>query len=217
MKPFHFFLIAIFVLAWILAAIHPTTPQNWLQENIMVFIWLPIIIGLGHYIKLSKISYTIITIFLILHLVGAHYNYGAVPFGKMLGEWLGYDRNLYDRFMHFSFGLMMVIPVRELFLRISSIKGFWGYFIPINIMLSFSAIYEMFEWFSVLRLPPETGFLFIGGTDNWDPIKDMAVAGIGALLSIFILASIHAFRDPQFWTKFKSSFKKNKNITHMSV
>jgi putative membrane protein len=209
MKPYHFFLIAIFVISWILASINPATPENWMQENLIVFFFVPLIILLGRYIMLTKTSYALITIFIVLHLIGAHYNYGGVPIGDTIGELMGTDRNLYDRFMHFSFGLLMVYPIRELFLRVSNIKGFWGYFFPINIMLSFSALYEMFEWIGAINLPPEIAFLFVGGDDPWDPIKDMSLAGIGAVITILVIFTMNVLHDRDFWKKFRGSFKKN--------
>jgi putative membrane protein len=209
MKPYHFFLIAIFIVAWVLASIHPASPENWLQENILIFLAIPFIILLGRYIMLTKSSYALITIFLILHIIGAHYNYGSVPLGDTIGGLMGTERNLYDRFMHFSFGLLMVYPIRELFLRVSTIKGFWGYFFPINIMLSLSALYEIFEWIGAINLPPDIAFLFVGGNDPWDPIKDMTLAGIGAVLTILVIFIMDVLRDKDFWKKFRGSFKKN--------
>ncbi|MEX2052073.1 MAG: DUF2238 domain-containing protein [Candidatus Paceibacterota bacterium] len=191
MTKYHYFLITIFTIAWILSAIGPATPQNWLQENFIVFLWVPIIIILGRYFKLSNISYTIITVFLILHLVGAHYNYGFVPFGEILGDWTGSERNQYDRLMHFLFGLLMVYPVREFFLKATNIGGFWSYFLPINIIISFSAVYEIYEWISTTTLPPELAYLFVGGTDPWDAVKDMALALIGAVITIVFCGIIN--------------------------
>lgn len=190
MTRYHYGLIALFVIAWIWAAINPATPENWLQENLAVFLWVPAIIALGRYVKLSNTSYTLITIFLILHLIGAHYNYGSVPIGEWLGNLMGTERNQFDRLMHFLFGLMAVYPIREFFLKVSNLKGFWSYFFPVNIILSLSVVYEIFEWLSFINLPPEMGYLFVGGNDPWDAVKDMTLAGIGAILTTFILVFI---------------------------
>lgn len=195
MTKYHYFLITVFVIAWILSAINPTTPQNWLMENMVVFMWLPIIIILGRYFKLSNTSYTIVTIFAVLHLVGAHYDYGSVPFGHILGDWTGSERNQYDRLMHLLSGLMMVYPARELFIKATNLNGFWSYFMPINLILSFSAMYEIYEWASMSYLPPEVGYLFVGGHDPWDAMKDMALALVGATITMILLAIINKFKN----------------------
>ncbi len=209
MTKYHYFLITLFAVAWGIAAIHPATPQNWFQENIVIFFWVPVIILFGRYIKLSNTSYTIITAYLLFHLIGAHYNYGSVPFGQSVGELVGSGRNEYDRLVHLSFGLLMVYPFRELFLRITNVKGFWGYFLPINIILSFSAVYEIFEWISGINLPPDVAYLFIGGTDPWDAEKDMAMAGIGATATILLLCIFHSEKGRKLSLKLKETFRKN--------
>lgn len=74
---------------------------------------------------LSRISYTLIFLFLCLHAVGAHYTYTEVPYdawfgtvaGKMLNEVMGWERNHFDRLVHFSYGLLLAYPVREMFLH----------------------------------------------------------------------------------------------------
>jgi hypothetical protein len=103
-------------------------------ENILVFIAVPLIVILGRYLKLSETSYTLITIFMILHVIGSHYTYAEVPFGDTLKTWFGEDRNMYDRLVHFSFGLLLAYPVREVFMRLSDAKGFWSYYFPIDLV-----------------------------------------------------------------------------------
>jgi putative membrane protein len=195
MTKYHYFLIALFVIAWTLSAINPTTPENWLLENVVVFLWIPAIIIFGRYFRLSNLSYTIITIFAILHLVGAHYDYGSVPIGEVLGDWTGSERNQYDRLMHLLSGLLMIYPVREFFLRATNIKGFWSYFFPVNIILSLSALYEIYEWVSTVHLSPEMSYLFVGGNDPWDAVKDMALALLGAVVTTTLLACARIFRN----------------------
>ncbi len=179
------------------------------MENIVIFIWIPIIILLGRYFKLSNISYTIITLFMMLHLFGAHYNYGSVPFGETIGEWMGGERNQFDRFMHLFFGLLIVYPIHELFVQISNLKGFWGYFFSINIIMSLSAVYEIFEWLGVANLPAKIGYLFIGGNDPWDAEKDMALAGVGAVVTVALLYCFQTKVFSRIDTKSKNFFPKN--------
>ena len=58
-----------------------------------------------------------ITVFMILHAIGGHYTYAEVPLGAGWSDALGLARNHYDRVVHFSFGLLMLRPMRELGFR----------------------------------------------------------------------------------------------------
>ena len=86
---YYLFLIVIFLAFWAWAAIDPLYPSGWLLENYLIFIFVPIIIISGIYFRLSKLSYTLITIFMILHVIGSHYTYAEVPFGYILQSFFG--------------------------------------------------------------------------------------------------------------------------------
>ena len=90
-------------------------------------------------------SYLLITVFLTLHAIGAHYTYSEVPFGFWMQRTLGFARNPFDRVVHFSFGLLLAYPIREVFLRVANARGFWGYFLPLDRTLSTSALFELLE------------------------------------------------------------------------
>src|SRR5512133_1405513 len=118
-------LLVVFVAVWIWAAIDPVFRADWLLENVLVFVFVPLILVAGFYFRLSSVSYTLITLFMILHVIGAHYTYERVPFGYTLQHWFGAQRNMYDRLVHCSFGLLLAYPIREMFMRVSGAKGFW--------------------------------------------------------------------------------------------
>lgn len=135
-----------------------------------------------------------ILIFLVLHVIGARYNYGFVSFGNTIGNFFGTMTNSYDRFVHFFFGALLVYPIRELFLKVAKTKAYWSYYFSFTILLSFSVIYEIMEWFSVLNLDAHTGSLFIGGTDPFDAPKDMLMSTIGAIIAILIIILVSKYR-----------------------
>jgi putative membrane protein len=154
---------------------------------VLIFLGVPLVIGLGFYFRLSNLSYTLITIFLVLHVIGSHYTYAEVPFGDTLQRWFDSDRNLYDRLVHFSFGLLLAYPVREVFVRITRARGVWSFYLPIELTLAFSAIYELMEWAAAVVVAPEAGLAFLGAQgDVWDAQKDMALAGLGSILTMLI-------------------------------
>ncbi len=125
---------------------------------------------------------------MILHVIGSHYTYAEVPWGVTLGEWLGAERNMYDRLVHLLFGVLLVYPIREIFIRTVKISGFRAYFVPFMIVSALSGIYEVIEWGAVEVVDPEAGIAFLGSQgDIWDAQKDMFLAKVGALWTLWIV------------------------------
>jgi putative membrane protein len=149
---------------------------------------------------LSRISYTLIFIFLCLHEVGAHYTYAMVPydqfimnnFGFSLNEVLGWERNNFDRAVHFSYGLLLAYPIREFYVRVAGTTGFWGYFFPLELTMASSMMFELFEWGAAELFGGELGVAYLGTQgDIWDAHKDMALASLGALIAMIITLFIN--------------------------
>lgn len=208
------FLIFAFLLAWAWAAINPVYPHDWLLENYLVFVFVPLILVLGRYFKLSNVSYTLITIFMILHVIGSHYTYAEVPFGYTLQDWLGADRNMYDRLVHFSFGFLLAYPAREIFIRISQTKGIWAYYFPIDLMAAASALYEIIEWIAARNVDPAAGIAFLGSQgDIWDAQKDMLLAITGSIIAMLIVFIINWIFNKKHWKEIRESFHIPKGDT----
>ena len=205
---YHWFLLITFLILWVILAIRPLYRHDWILENILVVLFVPIAIFSARYFRLSDFSYTLITVFLILHIVGAHYTYEKVPFGYTLSSAFGATRNHYDRIVHFAFGFLLSYPIREMFLRIASVRGFWGYLLPLDLTLSMSAIFELFEWAVAAIVNPTAGLAYLGSQgDIWDAQKDMALAGLGAVITMSVIASINWYYDKKFWTELRESVR----------
>jgi putative membrane protein len=201
-------LLGAFALAWVLAAINPIDRSTWVVENILVVLFALVLLLLARYFKLSDVTYTFITIYLILHLIGAHWTYSEVPFGYFLQDLIHSPRNMYDRVVHFSFGLLMAYPIREVFVRVTGAKGVWGYYFPLDVVLSFSAIYEIIEWLTAQIADPSTGISFLGSQgDIWDTQKDMAAAGVGALISVLIVFAINYMYNRKLGAEMRESLR----------
>lgn len=211
MSKYQKLLLLAFVVVWIWAAINPLFRHDWLLENYLVFIFVPIIFVTGRYFKLSNVSYTLITLFMVLHVIGSHYTYEHVPFGYTLQQWFGSSRNMYDRLVHFSFGFLLAYPVREVFMRLAKAKGFWSYYLPLDLTLSLSAVYEIIEWLTAANVDSAAGIAFLGTQgDVWDTQKDMLMAGIGALIAMCVVACINWKYNPDFKKDMKASFTKGR-------
>ncbi len=115
---------------------------------------------------------------------------------------------MYDRLVHFSFGVLLAYPIREVFLRIARVKGIWGYFLPLDVTLSFSAVYEIIEWIAAARVNPTAGMAFLGTQgDMWDAQKDMAMAATGAILTMLIVALINFRIQRNFLQELRASLR----------
>jgi uncharacterized membrane protein YjdF len=77
-------LCALYALVWVIAAIEPFDRSDWLLENLLVFVSVPVLILTYRRFPLSDTSYVLIFLFLVMHATGAHYTYAEVP----LGYWI---------------------------------------------------------------------------------------------------------------------------------
>jgi putative membrane protein len=182
-------------LAWIVLAIRPLDRHDWLLENILVALVVALLVGSYRVFPLSDLSYLLITVFLTLHAIGAHWTYAQVPFGFWLKQSLGLARNPFDRLVHFCFGLLLAYPIREVFLRVANARGFWAYYLPLDVTLAFSALYEIMEMVVAKVVAPGTGDAWLGTQgDVWDAQMDMATAAAGALLCMVVTATVRRLR-----------------------
>ena len=210
-------LLVLFIAAFLITTIHIPHPHDFVLEHIATVALIIILLFTYNKFRLSNLSYTLIFTFMILHIIGAHYTYAEVPydswfkavFGTTLNELVGFTRNNYDRIVHFSFGLLMAYPIREMFLRIVSVQGFWGYYLPLDVVMAFSMIYELLEWLVAVVFGGDLGMTYLGTQgDVWDAHKDMLFASLGALITMIVIASVNYFyKRDGFHKEMKHSFK----------
>ncbi len=161
----------------------PVSLSDWFWEILPVLVAIPALFMLNSRFRLSTLSFLLIAIYLMLPVFNAHYEVARVPFGYTLGHIWGSSRNMYDRFVHFSFGALCVFPLMEMYLFVNKKKNFWSYFMPLSIILALSSLYEIFEWYSGSRITAAVGVSFLGSQgDVFDSPKDMAMAFLGAVL-----------------------------------
>lgn len=193
-------LVALFSLWWIAMAIAPKYRGDWALENVLSVAAIGILIWTHRRFPLSRISYTAIFLFGCLHTLGSHYTYAEVPYddwslaltGESINTLFGWQRNQYDRLVHFAYGLFAVYPIREIFIRIANVRGFWGYFLPLDLTMSSSMIYELIEWGAAELFGGELGMAYLGTQgDVWDSHKDMALASLGALVTMSLVILIN--------------------------
>lgn len=204
----------IFALVWGALAIQPWYFHDWMMENVLLVPTMLVLLW-GYRKRLfSRVSFTLIFIFLCLHEVGAHYTYEKVPYndwwkaltGRTLNEVLGWERNHYDRLVHFLYGLLIAYPVREIFLRVARVRGFWAYFLPLEFTMATSALFELIEWAAAVFVGQELGAAYVGTQgDIWDAQQDMALASLGALIAMLVIAFINGRYQRDFAQEWSQS------------
>jgi putative membrane protein len=170
---------------WGMLAIAPYNRFDWLLENLLVFVFAGLLAATYRRFPLSDLSYLLIAAFLALHAVGAHYTYSQAPLGWWAAEALGWERNHYDRAVHFFFGLLCAYPLRETVMRGTGCTGWRAGLLAFAVVLAFSSVYEMLEWAAAILLDPEAGMVFLGTQgDVFDAQKDTTLAAVGAVLGL---------------------------------
>lgn len=186
-------LLASLLFAVILANIdqpHPELAPLQHIPTLCVILAAPLAIGRW---SLSTASVTSLWLFWMLHTLGGRYIYSYVPYddwarmltGQTLSGMLGLHRNGYDRLIHFLFGLLWTLPVREALVRRHGVVPGLGLFVGFAVVGLGSALYEIFEWLLTVFAAGDTADYYNGQQgDIWDAQKDMAMAQIGSLIAV---------------------------------
>lgn len=209
-------LTVIFAIEWVWLAISPHDRADWALENVIVVALVILLASTYRKFPLSRVSYTLIFVFLLIHEIGAHYTYSEVPYdewmkgllGYSLDQGMGFERNHFDRFVHFSYGLLLAYPIREVFIRIADVRGFWGYFLPLDLTMSTSMMYELVEWGAARLLGGDLRMAYLGTQgDIWDAHMDMALASLGALVAMALTALINSRLQRDFAKEWNESLR----------
>lgn len=183
MPKSHKLVYAIYIVVWIFMAINPKYPQDWLLENVLVFIFFPFIFWMDRKHNYTLLSVILLLIFASLHSLGSHYTYAEMEHFNAITYFFDFERNHFDRLVHFLFGLL---TFRMLFEMIASSTNTvkTALFFTFTMVVFISTIYEMLEWLAAVILHPELGMAFLGTQgDIWDAHKDTALAMLGALIN----------------------------------
>ena len=182
----------IWVVALIVSGIAPRDRLTWFMEIAPALIALPLLFATRNRFPLTALAYTLICIHGLILIVGGTYTYAHVPAGFWVQEWLGLERNPYDRLGHLAQGFIPAIVAREILIRTFKLApGKFLFFVATSICLAVSAFYELIEWWSALALG-QGAHEFLGTQgDEWDTQWDMFLALLGACASQMLLSRPH--------------------------
>ncbi len=170
--------------AW--GALYPA--NTWLQVGPVAAL-LPVAYLAMKRWPVSDLSAGCIAAFVLLHLFAARWSYSFVPYDAWLGggisAGLGFERNMFDRLVHFAFGVLAMPPMVELGARYWALSRRVVLVFALMFVLAIGGLYEIFEWCLALTLAPQDAGAYNGEQgDIFDAQKDMALAGLGAVLAL---------------------------------
>ncbi len=171
-------------------AVYP--PNTWLQVGPVGLMLVAAVPALRRW-PLSTRSVSLLVGFLLLHLLAARWTYSDVPYaswGRMIFGFdvnvaFGFERNMFDRLVHFGFGGLFALPAVEVFARYGRQGRYMAVYSAMMFVLGASALYEIFEWTLAVLMSPEAAHAYNGQQgDIFDAPKDMVMAAWGALVAL---------------------------------
>jgi len=204
--PYRACLLAAFVTLLAISAIHPPHPADFVWEHALTVAFLFLLIWLEITRQpLSNASYTLLFLFMLLHVLGAHYTYSEVPYdhwceklvGTSLSTMVGYTgmRNHFDRLVHALFGLLLVQPMAELVQRWLGLRGIGCLIVAAAFLCVLGMMYELLEWIYAAIMGEEAAKLYNGEQgDAFDAQKDMAWNTMGSVVGALGIGIVRTWK-----------------------
>lgn len=194
----HFWVLGLLLIALILASIQPLEYAAYGLHQIGTVLMLAFLFYCLKKVGLSFWSFALYIGFLLIHILGAHYLYSYVPYNNWLiqlfsfdlNQAMGWTRNMYDRWVHFTYGLLLYPLFLRLFqVWLPQLSAKVLFILVVQFVMASSLVYEWIEWLIAIGLSPEEAENYNGQQgDVWDAHKDMWIATFGAIITgIYLL------------------------------
>jgi putative membrane protein len=185
-------LLGIAIAALIVSGIAPKDRLTWLLEVIWVIVALPIIILNWRRFPLTRLLCWLMVAHALVLIYGGTYTYAETPLGFWLRDVFDFQRNPWDRVGHLMQGFVPAILARELLLRCTPLRrGGWLVYLVLAACLSFSALFELIEWWAALIYGADADAFLATQGDVWDTQWDMFLCLVGAALSLLLWSRLH--------------------------
>ena len=165
---------------------------TWLLETTWVMLALPLIVLKWKSFPLTRLLCWLLAAHALVLIHGGAYTYARTPAGFWLQDVLHTARNPWDRVGHWMQGFVPAILARELLLRRTPLRrGGWLVYLVLAACLSFSAFFELIEWWSALAFGADADAFLATQGDPWDTQWDMFTCLCGAIVSLLLLSRLH--------------------------
>ena len=165
---------------------------TWLLETVWVIVALPVIAWKWKTFPLTRLLCWLLLLHALVLIHGGAYTYAQTPAGFWLQELLHTARNPWDRLGHWMQGFVPAILARELLLRLTPLRrGGWLVYLVLAACLSFSAFFELIDWWSALAFGADDDDLIATKGDDWDTQWDMFTCLCGAIASLLLFSRLH--------------------------
>ncbi|GAB6195867.1 DUF2238 domain-containing protein [Lysobacter xanthus] len=165
--------------------------MTWAMETVWVMLVLPWFAS-RHRPRPSRLLAVLLAVHALVLIEGGAYTYAKAPLGEWLRDVLHTVRNPWDRVGHFMQGFVPAVLAREVLLRRTPLRpGGWLTYLCIAAALSFSAFFELIEWWSALALGADADAFLATQGDVWDTQWDMAMCLLGAIVALALLTRPH--------------------------
>mgnify|MGYP002639943028 FL=1 len=188
------FLSIVFIALSIWSGYDPASREVWIAEVIPVIGVFLILVFTYHKFQFSHLAYTLMSLWLYMHTIGAHYTFAAVPF-DFVNDLIGSERNQFDRVAHYVIGFY-AFPMAEWLTRKNLCGHIVASFFGLFFIMSIAATYEIIEWVYAVSEGGDAGIEFLGSQgDIWDAQKDMLADTLGAITSLALFLGL--YRRPE--------------------
>lgn len=190
-------LVAGVVLALLASGMFARDRMTWLMEVVWVIAALPLIALRWRAFPLTRLLCWLLAAHALVLIHGGTYTYAQTPIGFWLRDAanaLGWHvtRNPWDRVGHFMQGFVPALLARELLLRCTPLRrGGWLVYLVLAAALSFSAFFELIEWWAALVWGADADAFLATQGDAWDTQWDMFLCLCGAAASLLLWSRVH--------------------------
>ena len=165
---------------------------TWFLEVVWAMVGLALIVWRWSGFPLTRLLCWLLALHALVLIHGGTHTYALTPGGFWLQDLLGTLRNPWDRLGHWMQGFVPAILARELLLRLTPLqRGGWLVYLVLAACLSFSAFFEMIEWWAALIYGADADAFLATQGDQWDTQWDMFLCLCGAVTSLLLLSRWH--------------------------
>ena len=190
-------LVALVSVALVVSGLLARDRMTWLMEVVWVIVGLPFIAWRWKAFPLTLVLSVLLVLHALVLIHGGMYTYAQTPLGFAMRDAfraMGFDavRNPWDRLGHFMQGFVPAILARELLVRCTPLRrGAWLTYLCIAAALSFSAFFELLEWWAALAMGADADAFLATQGDVWDTQWDMFMCLCGACVSLLLISRLH--------------------------